>query len=744
MQPEDKLSVKSSMAKPTGVVAASGHSGLAQRLGALRLTQYALRNVFYQVTALTLLGALLRRYHLGDESFWFDEADIVRRARMPVGDLLHGFAQAGENGPLYTLILHYWLALIDAFPPLQRVLHLVFGASYEGPVRGLAMLFGVAAIPLMYLFARKVGGHWVGIIAAILLTVNPFHIWHSQDAKMYSMLVLMAIGSSLLYILAWERNRTLIWAAYVLSVWIMLTIHVMAGLVLLAHMASTPFMTRLRESAATQLQGSDTKLEANSPPEIQNPKSKIQNPKGWIGWGWSMLVILAPLFPIAWLRLAALVTDTADLGGWYTPASLIDIVGTIAVSFAINRASPPWEAIAAILMALLAMTGAYFLLTSKRRTGRTEAGTNTAHFTTDNTALLLALLIIPLSVFWVVTLKVPLFQARYLIMALPPYLILVSLGLLGLTGMNKWGTGASALAAALLGFCTFAGLTGINYSPQPQKEDWRGAMVYINDHLRLRDEVVVFPGYLETAVNVYYQPGGAGRVPTVPVKAVPGLGIKDFRQRELEESLRDIVKCQERAWLVTSPLRQKQEDPENWVEEWFTGNWHMFDRKEFNGVTVFGISFNGQPDCWYPNPEFAERHTFENGLEFLGYIYELRADSPTQPDASYFPLTTYWRNPKKLLVDYSFRVQVRDAGGKPVADEALGPLKGYWPTSEWPPNIQVIDYRDIRLPGGLTPGDYTVSISLYPKGHPDQLLNLTDGSTEIMFQRPLKIVPWSP
>ncbi len=717
------------MATPTSSTAAGGSPGIAVRgVRAVRLTQYALRNVVYQVIALTLLGALLRRYHLGDESFWFDEADIVQRARLPLGDLLHGFTQAGENGPLYTLILHYWLALIDAFPPLQKLLHIVFGASYEGPVRGLAMLFGVAAIPLMYLLARKVGGHWVGIIAAMLLTVNPFHIWHSQDAKMYSLLVLMAIASTLLYILAWERNRTLIWASYVLAVWVMLTVHSMAGLVLLAHMASTPFMARNR------------KLDG------RNPKSKIQNPKVsvWIGWGWSMLLILVPLFPIAWLRLAALVTDTADLGGWYAPASLTDIVGTIAVSFAINRALPPWEAIASVLMALLASSGAYFLLTSRKRTLRTKTATNNSQPATRNSALLFALLIIPLSVFWAVTLKVPLFQARYLIMALPPYLILVSVGLLGLSGMNRWVNITSGVAIALLGFCTFVALTGINYSSQPQKEDWRGAMVYVNDHLRLRDEIVVFPGYLESAVNVYYTPGGPGRVPTVPVKAIPSLGIKDFRQRDLEESLRNMVKCQERAWFVTSPVRQKQEDPENRVEEWFTGNWHIFDRKEFNGVTLFGISFNGQPDCWYPNPDFSEPHTFENGLEFLGYIYELRADSTTQPDASYFPLTTYWRNPKKLMVDYSIRLQVKDATGKAVAEEALGPLNGYWPTSEWPPNTQVIDYRDIRLPGGLALGDYTVTISLYPEGNPSQTLKLTDGSTEVVFREPLKIVPWTP
>ena len=716
MQPEDEIRVKSPMATPT-IAPPATYRGASF----LHSTAHILRNTTYQVAAVTFLGFFLRRYHLGDESLWFDEADIIQRASRPLSDLLRGFTQAGENGPLYTLILHYWLAFLDAVRPLEKVLHLLFGATFEGPVRGLAMLFGAAAIPLMYLLARKVGGHYLGLIAALLLAINPFHIWHSQDAKMYSLLVLMTILSTLLYILAWERNRSALWAAYVLATWVMLTVHSMAGLVLLAQMVATPFLARQRTAAPAITEHTRNDL---VPPA--RPRSI------WIGWGWAMLLIMTPLFPIVWLRAAALVTDTADLGGWYTPAGLTDIVSTVLVTFAVNRALPPWEAIGAGMMALLAALGVWILLRSR--------GMMPARYV----VLILALLVIPLSVFWLVTLKVPLFQARYLIMALPPYLIVVSAGLLGLGRLHRSLNAASGLGAALLGVCTFAALTGINYSPQPQKEDWRGAMVYVNDHLRLRDAIVVFPGYLASAVDVYNTPGGPGRVPDVPIKPVPSLGIENFRARELEQSLSNIVKCQERVWLVTSPVRQVQEDPENLVEEWFTGNWHVFDRKEVNGVTVLGISFNGQPDCWYPAPVYSQARSFQNGPQFLGYIYELRADSTAQPDASYFPLTMYWRSDRKLLVDYSVRVHVKDATGKVVVEDVLGTLNGYWPTNAWPPNVQVIDYRDIRLPGGLVPGDYQVTVQLYPKGAPDQPLQLEDGTTELVLNQPLKVVPLAP
>jgi uncharacterized membrane protein len=671
-----------------------------------------LREPWVWVAALTALAFLLRRYQLGAESFWFDEADIVWRARQPLGSLVLGFTQAGENGPFYTLLMHLWLGLMDALPVWERALHVVFGPNDEAPVRALSTLFGTAAIPLMYAVARRVGGVPVGLAAATLLTFNPFHIWHSQDAKMYSLLVLTTLACTLLYLEAFERNTMRLWAGYVACTWVMLTVHSMAVLVLLAHIVAAPLMV------------------ANASKRKLAP-ARHDSRSLWVRWGWSMLLIAAPLLPIAWLRVAALLTGTADVGGWYSPAGLADMLQVIFVKFSVNEAGPVWEAAGAITMAALALTGALALIRSR------SANTSAAG------KMLVLLWLLPMSVFWLVTLKVPLFQARYLIMALPAYLIMAATGLIILRRVHLL---AVALPALVLAAASFSALVGVNYSPRVTKEDWRGAMAYVQDHLRLRDVIVVFPGYLITAVEQYYRPGGPALVPQVDVRPVPSLHVKNFGQRELEAALNDIVRCHERAWLVTSPPRQAQEDPNNKVQEWFQYNWHTFDTQVFNGVTVYGIAFNGQPDCWYPAPVYKEVHTFENGLQFLGYIYELRdqSDHPVQPDASYFPLTMYWRTPHRLSTDYVVHVYVKDQSGMVIKDEALGPLNGYWPTSQWPPNTTIIDYRDIRLPGGMEPGPYMVSIQVYPRGQPDRPLKLQDGSTEIVLRTPLQVVPWQP
>ncbi|HKP53811.1 MAG TPA: glycosyltransferase family 39 protein [Chloroflexia bacterium] len=709
-----------------------------------RITYYASRTLV-PLVLLTLFAFLLRRYHLSSESLWFDEADIVSRARQPASVLLQGFTQAGENGPLYTLFLHYWLALLDAVPLLGRVVQAIFGMGYEAPVRALSVLFGTVSIAPMYFLARRVGGHWVGLLAAALLTINPFHIWHSQDAKMYSLLVLMTLVSTLLYVKAIERNTLILWSGYVISTWVMLTTHSMAVLVLLAQLVTTPFLFRSRNSDNRGQPSTDTAAQNDNKSKIQNPKSKILI----VRWGWAMLLILGPLFPIAWLRGAALVTNTVDVGGWYAPAGLHDIIGTVAVNFAVNRADPLWEIIAALTMGVMAVLGGWRLLWTTddgRRTKGDQTGLSNPKSKIQNPKsalglLILALCLLPIAGLWLVTLRVPLFQARYLIMALPAYLILVAAGIIWLRRINPL---LMVIPLAVIALTSSVALAGVNYSSQPQKEDWRGAMVYVQDHARLRDVIVVFPGYLRTAVDEYYEPGGPGHVPLIPIETIPSLHTQGFGERELDQYLREKMTCYERAWLITSPTRQEQEDPEKSVQQWFQYNNQTFDTQEFNGVTVYGIAFNGVYNCWYPPPDFPEVHRFEIGLEFSGYIYELRDDATAQTDASFFPLTLYWRSGPQMSTNYLVNVKITDSSGKIVKEEALGPLNGYWPMSQWPSYKDIIDYRDIRLSGGMAPGSYSVSLQVYPPDRPDQPLRLEGGGTEIVFKEPLQIVPWHP
>jgi hypothetical protein len=651
------------------------------------------------VGALTLLGLALRRYHLGVESFWFDEADIVAQAQAPAGQILTDFTKAGANGPLYTLLLHFWIMLV--------------GTS-EAAVRTLPLIFGTATIPLMYLAGRRLLTPALGLLGALLLTISPFHIWHSQDAKMYTLVVFIILLSTGLYLLALERDRPLWWLAYLLATWVALYAHILSGLVLVAQLLVTPLLLR--------------RIRAVSPTPETAPQRRAQRNRLLLAWG----ILLLPFLPIALDRVLALGAGKI-VAGWLTPISLGDMLGVLFVRFAVNRADAPWEALGAWWMGALFVLGLWPLLGLLRR----RAGGQAAPRGATTWAALLILWVVPIALFWVATLRVPLFEARYMIIVLPFYLFFVAGGLLRLRSWHP-----ALLLVGLLGIAapTVAALGGVNYGPYGQKENWREAVDFVRQHERLRDVVIVYPGYLVTAVNYYRN---AQDLATVPVLTIPQLETQHFGEREFNDVLMAAVTDHERAWLVISPPRADKEDPQRRVLQWFQYNWHQFEKRVYNGVEIYGFAFNGQPRSWFPEPDHPQELHFANGLIFRGYIYELRNNAPAVQNAGWLPLTLYWETRRPLPVEYAFRIELLDAQGQvKVRDGPLPPLNGYWPTTQWLPTGPIIDYRDVFLPGDLPPGAYTVRLTVVPRDQPDQPLSLADGSTSFVLDTPLTVVPW--
>jgi spermidine/putrescine transport system permease protein len=93
------------------------------------------------VGALTLIGLLLRRYHLGVESFWFDEADIVAQAQAPAWQILTDFTKAvfykgiilailGQSSFVSAYCLLIFMARLTRFDRAQEEAALDLGASY--------------------------------------------------------------------------------------------------------------------------------------------------------------------------------------------------------------------------------------------------------------------------------------------------------------------------------------------------------------------------------------------------------------------------------------------------------------------------------------------------------------------------------------------------------------------------------------------------------------------------------------
>jgi 4-amino-4-deoxy-L-arabinose transferase-like glycosyltransferase len=149
------------------------------------------------VAAITLAGAVLRFATLDSQSFWLDEAFTVDRVEGGFSAMLSKVADHEVHPPLYFGVAWLWKQ--------------VFGSGEVG-LRSLSALLGTALIPLAYALGHRLGGFRVGCFVAALAATSPLLVWYSQEARGYSLLLLLG-GLSLLCFLAARTDFDRRWLA---------------------------------------------------------------------------------------------------------------------------------------------------------------------------------------------------------------------------------------------------------------------------------------------------------------------------------------------------------------------------------------------------------------------------------------------------------------------------------------------------------------------------------------------------
>ena len=125
--------------------------------------------------AVLAVAAALRIWHLGSLPFEQDELYTLR-------DAIDFGASAGEGPgilgrPLYYLLQHVLLAVAPAGP-----LYL----------RAPAFLFGVLGVLATWWAGRRMIGPAAGLAAAAFVALSPWHLYHSQFARYWTLLYLLA------------------------------------------------------------------------------------------------------------------------------------------------------------------------------------------------------------------------------------------------------------------------------------------------------------------------------------------------------------------------------------------------------------------------------------------------------------------------------------------------------------------------------------------------------------------------
>ena len=157
----------------------------------------------WAAVGLILLSFALRLHWLGRWELGFDEvASFFIARRPPLEMLTYQRGAIREHPPLYYLLLSGWMHL---------------AGNSEFALRLPSALIGAATVALFFRYATAWMGHRVGLVAGLLLAVSPSHIWASQTARMYSLVVLCSLLSLHFFWRLLQGSDRASWSAFVLS-----------------------------------------------------------------------------------------------------------------------------------------------------------------------------------------------------------------------------------------------------------------------------------------------------------------------------------------------------------------------------------------------------------------------------------------------------------------------------------------------------------------------------------------------
>lgn len=154
---------------------------------------------------------------LGHQGFWYDESYTAFLVHFSPGKMLGLIPSQESTPPLYYCVAWVWSR--------------IFGDGPAG-LRSLSAVCGTLTIPVVFIGARQLlANHRAALIVTALVACNPLLVWYSQEARAYSMLVLLCACSLAAFGYALELPRPkwlTLWASCSM---LALATHYFAGLI---------------------------------------------------------------------------------------------------------------------------------------------------------------------------------------------------------------------------------------------------------------------------------------------------------------------------------------------------------------------------------------------------------------------------------------------------------------------------------------------------------------------------------
>ena len=600
-----------------------------------------------RLTACLLVIALafgVRMVALDGPALRGDEAHTVLGWVGPPRDVIDAMATVDPHPPLAYLAFDAWLSA---------------AGDTEFAARYLSVLSGALAVAAVYAIGRRVLGEPGGALAALLMALNPFHVWHSQDARNYALWAALSALAVLAMLHALAGNRRRDWALYVVA----------------ATAAAYTFYLEL------------TLLAFQNVYVIVRCRRDRARLKRWAVAQALVGLILAPWYlqPRLWSSEYVGTAGNFDLGGVFTAITPALIFGeTLPPGMANWLWAAAWALIAAGLVAAWRADRRRFVFLAA------YAGA-------------------PLALLSALALARPVFRARYILASAPAYMLILAGLVIALAGWRAiparrrvWlvgGVWGGLLLAMGLGL--WHHYTNPLYRKSP---DWRGLVAFLE--ARVAPDDIVGQNTPDPAFDYYYR----GAHATIPAEA----------NADPAAQLTDLLATYRALWFL--PTVNPAWDADMAALAWLEGNaqriddlwagafrvqqWRDWDAKLLELETISAHTAIRVDD-------FASLVGYEvSPPPARGAVVARVGDR--------LRLVLYWTPFARARADYTafahLEGDINPATGTPLwAQDDHPPQGGRAPTSQWhvwPPGTLLRDVFTLDL-AGAPPGEYMLRVGMY-------------------------------
>jgi len=494
-----------------------------------------------------LLSLVLRLINLGSRNLWYDEAFAVLYAEKPLAAMLYGTVTRVEGAaadvhPLFFYsILHAWMRAVGQSPVA---------------VRALSALVGVATVAMACLLARRLFDRRAGLATAAIVAIAPFHVYYSQEARMYALLGLAALAMTYFFVRAWAGGSWRHWVA--LGLWGAMTLY--------AHNLGFTFVAGL---------------------------------DFWVLWAWLRPgaprwrnlrpVLLSHLLMISlfapWLAVMPSQFSKIQQAYWVEQPGIVKLIQTVLVfHFAYdNQALPGWLLPPALFFSLLVLAVVAFELTRQRTASGPRCSFPAPY------SLLLSLTLTPVLLTFLVSQIRPVYIVRALLpSALTYYIMVIGVLVFGSAPRPvKWGLllpSAAIVAASLVHHYSYAQF------PRPPFDR---AVAYLREN-RQSDDAIVHDNKLTFFPCHYYdrelpqafmadRPGSGSDTLALPTQEALGLLAKQTIEEATAGSQRVWFVIFQRAFAEYEGLGHPRPPHQAWLEE----RYRLMDTVTFNDLNIY-------------------------------------------------------------------------------------------------------------------------------------------------------------